>query len=250
MEGMFPATVKIETVKVTCTDICPVCGKVEVQTLDVPGWFGSVLASETHALCDTCRAEADRKEAEEYRLKRIDVLMAEAKIPQQFVEWNSEIGNVELARVIWHVRNCNLFISGFYSCGKTRCVVRNMIEEIKKGKSCRFWRFPELAAKYAEVCRTESNAQAWLKRQFRKDLVVIDDICKRRITDTAGEMLYDILDWLYSGEIQCRLWITSNKNLADTAKFFQNADMGDAFISRIDRMADDYDGRMKIIQAK
>lgn len=249
---MSHATVDLasmETRKVTTRDICPSCGHVSVSTLDIPAWFVD-FPEETHALCDSCRAKENRREQEEYHLRRVDLLMQEAKIPQQFLEWNSEIGNVELAHAIWHSRNNCIFVSGFYSCGKTRAIIRNLLEEIRKGKSCRFWRFPELAAKYAEVCKTDNNAQLWLKKQFSRDTVVIDDICKRRITDTAGEMLYDIVDWVYSGEVSCKLWITSNKSLADVAKFFQNADIGDAVISRIDRMADEYDGRMKIIQAK
>ena len=253
MVGMSPATVNLETeetVKVTCRNTCPVCGKVELNDYNLPDWISRTFPQETHALCDICRAEADRKEMEAYRERQLARLMDEADIPPEFRTWDSSIGNQELARKIRNSRNGSMLVCGFYSKGKTRATAYNLLLEVKNGKSCRFWRFSDLAAKYAAQCKADGDAQDWLKKQMNRDVILIDDICKRRITDTAGEMLYDILDWLYSGEIRCNLWMTANKSLADVAKCFQNADTGDAVVSRIDRMADDYDGRMKIINAE
>ena len=58
----------------------------------------------------------------------------------------------------------------------------------------------------------------------------------RQGDETAGEMLYDMIDLVYSGASKAKLWITSNKTLADFADAFENLDLGDAVVSRLDRM--------------
>ena len=76
---------------------------------------------------------------------------------------------------------------------------------------------------------------------------MIDDIGKRRITETAGELLWDVFDMIYAGDARTKIWITSNKSLEDLPALFENRDIGDAITSRIDRMIDD--GRMIKIEA-
>lgn len=47
-----------------------------------------------------------------------------------------------------------------------------------------------------------------------------------------------MVDLVYSGEKKTKLWITSNKTLEDLSECFENLDIGDAVISRIDRMVE------------
>ena len=71
---------------------------------------------------------------------------------------------------------------------------------------------------------------------LNESILLIDDIGKRRITETAGEMLYEIFDRLLGGDCKCRVWVTSNLALSELAGRFENADIGDGVVSRIDRM--------------
>jgi hypothetical protein len=71
---------------------------------------------------------------------------------------------------------------------------------------------------------------------FADDVILIDDVGKRRITETAGELLYDMADLVYSGSSRAVIWFTANKTLADFANQFENLDLGDAVVSRFDRM--------------
>ena len=112
--------------------------------------------------------------------------------------------------------------------------------EARSGYECRFIRFSDLAAECARICKTQSeNSMRFIRGLFTNDILLIDDIAKRRITETAGEMLYDVFDLLYSGEYKTRIWVTSNLSLTDLASAFANADIGDAVVSRIDRMIED-----------
>lgn len=244
---ILPVMANEELVQITCRNTCPKCGKVDAEDLEVMEWMARTMAHETHGLCSVCRAEADRKEMIAYQERHMAQLLNDADVPQEFRTWDKDLGNGVLAREIRDNRDRNLFICGENSKGKTRSAAYNLLLEVKAGKRCKYWRFSDLAAKYAAQCKADGDAQEWLKQQLKYDIIVMDDICKRRITDTAGEMLFDILDWLYGGDIHCRLWITANKDLAGVAQCFQNADTGDAVISRIDRMADACDGRMKIV---
>ena len=77
--------------------------------------------------------------------------------------------------------------------------------------------------------------------------MMIDDIGKRRITENAGEMLYDLFDRLYSGMNNTLVWVTSNFTLSGLSAGFVNPDVSDGVISRIDRMIES--GEMIVIEA-
>ena len=72
----------------------------------------------------------------------------------------------------------------------------------------------------------------------QSDILLIDDIAKRKLNETGGELLYRLVNAVYEGAAT-RLWITSNKDLAPLLQRFENGDTGDAVISRFDRLIDD-----------
>ena len=71
------------------------------------------------------------------------------------------------------------------------------------------------------------------------DIIMLDDIDKRRINETAGNMLYKLFNKLYEGNIISRLWFTMNHNGREFQNMFDNRDYGAAVLSRIDRMMKD-----------
>lgn len=218
-------------------NVCPKCGAEE--TTYVPEELTDMLkGGETQNFCDNCRAEVERLEAIEREKRRRADWLERSEIPADFLEWDKSKGDNQLARLIHDNANKSLFICGKNAACKTRAAAINLKLEItQNGKYCRFVRWSDLAAGYARVCKVSSeNSKDYIEKHLCYDVLLIDDLGKRRITETAGEMLYDMIDLVYSGESRVKLWFTANKTIASLADCFDNLDLGDAVVSRLDRM--------------
>ena len=150
-----------------------------------------------------------------------------------------------LARFIRDHRDRNLLIIGENGKCKTRAAAYNLLLEAKGGKRCRFCDYPELALEYAAAMQKSAQEGLDFVRELlrQREILLIDDIAKRKLNETGGELLYRLVNAVYEGA-GTRLWITSNKDLAPLLQRFENGDTGDAVISRFDRLVDD--GRMNI----
>ena len=216
---------------------CPVCGRED--TVYVPEELTGLLSGgETQNYCETCRAEVERLENIEREKRRREDWLEKSEIPADFLDWDKSKGDNQLARQIHDNASRSLFICGKNAACKTRAAAINLKLEItQNGKRCRFVRWSDLAAGYARVCKMSSeNSSSYIEHFLSYDVLLIDDIGKRRITETAGEMLYDMIDLVYSGKSRTVLWFTANKTIADFANAFENLDLGDAVASRFDRM--------------
>lgn len=220
---------------------CPRCGCYEESKVEVPEFaFEFMHGGDTNNKCKIC-AERERMEIEAENVRqRYAELIQHAQIPQSFLTWDVEKGNNTLARQILDNKDKHLFICGKYDTGKTRSAVYNLFLQAKRGKWCQFVRFSDFVAGYARICKMASeNSMDYIRGALKNNLLLIDDIGKRRITETAGELLWDIFDRIYAGDARTKIWITSNKSLEDLPALFENKDIGDAITSRIDRMIDD-----------
>ena len=229
--------------EVTCR--CPQCGAEEKVPVSFPRWMLDIFRDKTPGLCAACsekirqrnQQEADRLEA----MRRIE----SAGVPPEFRRWDAAKGNGTLARFIRDHRDRNLLIIGENGKCKTRAAAYNLLLEAKGGKRCRFCDYPELALEYAAAMQKSAQEGLDFVRELlhQSDILLIDDIAKRKLNETGGELLYRLVNAVYEGA-GTRLWITSNKDLAPLLQRFENGDTGDAVISRFDRLIDD--GRMNI----
>ena len=235
--------------KVTYHNTCPDCGMVEDFTMDVPEFAKDILTGgNTQNYCDRCRERRDELERRSKMILRGKWLIEQADIPPNFMQWDKSIGNNELARSIRNNKNKMMLIAGANDTCKTRSAAYNLMLAAKEGMYCRFVTFSDLAAGYARTCKLASEkAVDYINDYLRFDILLIDDIGKRRITETAGEMLFDIVDKVYSGVSKTKLWITSNR-AESMADMFADLDVGDATVSRLDRMI--ASGDMIKIEAK
>jgi DNA replication protein DnaC len=245
---MFQQTEKIH---MRIFNKCPDCNKewesdieIEKEIYDLMNWTATMSQ---YVFCDTCKAKHDAINQQEQRKKDIADEIDFANIPKEFISWDRDLGNIELCKWIKANADKSLIICGEYGTGKTRSICVNLCNLIKENLyqrlKIKYYRFPDLAKGYAGICHTDiSQAKNYLMNIFRNDIVVIDDLVKQRITDNAGEMLYEVFDMLYNGNIQCRIWFTSNIDWRKLAIRFENHDVGNAVVSRIDRMISD--GRM------
>lgn len=231
-----------EKVTVHYKNTCPVCGSVDEITQEIEKWAVNIIPSgEFSSLCSKCKEIEDIKQKKLWVLKNIEEKTKKANIPEDFCKWDKDKGNNELARWIRDNNTKSLYISGVNNACKTRATTINLFYCIRDGlESVRFIRFSELAAKYSSICKSESeNAFSYILDVLNTNILLIDDVGKRRITETAGEMLYEIFDRIYSGDSNCLIWITANCNLSELNRKFENKDIGDAVVSRIDRMIED-----------
>lgn len=218
---------------------CPKCGKQSEFAMEVPEFAADILiGGNTQNFCEECAAEIERLETLRRDQLRREEWLEKSEIPADFLEWDKTKGDNQLARLIRDNADKNLFVCGKNAACKTRATAVNLkLQIVRENRRCRFIRWSDLALGYARTCKLSSeNSKLYIDDFLKYDVLLIDDIGKRRITETAGEMLYDMIDLTYSGATKAKLWLTSNKTLDDFANAFENLDIGDAVISRIDRM--------------
>ena len=225
------------TCNVTYHNTCPDCGRVDEFTMNVPEFAKDILTGgNTVNYCDRCQDLRNELERRSKMILRGKWLIEQADIPPNFMTWDKEVGNNELARSIRNNKDKMILIAGANDTCKTRSAAYNLMLAAKEGMYCRFVTFSDLAAGYARTCKMASEkAVEYINDYLKFDILLIDDIGKRRITETAGEMIFDIVDKVYSGVSKTKLWITSNR-AESMADMFADLDVGDATVSRLDRM--------------
>lgn len=254
MQQVEPTEIIKCVTEVVYHNVCPKCGKVEDQIVQVPEFaVGYIKGGNTQNFCEACYEENKRIKQEEWEKQRKEAdalaLQDMHQLPPELCAWDWQKGNNDLAKEIQQNRSKHLFIGGDNDKCKTRAAAINLLGLAKRGHRCRFYRFSDLAREYAEVCKTESERTSeFIKDLLKYDLLMIDDIGKRRVTETAGELLFDLLDSIYLGYSRTKLWITSNANLSGVRNLFENRGNGNAFVSRLDRMIEA--GDMIKIEAK
>jgi DNA replication protein DnaC len=241
MENIFQAT--DNKVKVVFHNHCSECNKKWDSYVEVEPQFINILHWEEEqyntTLCDTCKGNLAKTLKEQAEKERIEEEIQKALIPPDFTKWNRELGNNELARFVENNKDKHIFLSGMYGKGKSRSLAINLVKSIIKNenKQIKYCRFTDIAMEYASICcENIGNARKYLQAVLNYDIIVIDDLGKKRITDNAGEFIYDIFDNLYCGNAKCKLWVSSNINWRKLASLFENKDCGNAVVSRIDRL--------------
>lgn len=221
---------------------CPQCGKEREKTLTAPRSIADELSGITTMLCDACgdarKAEQERKQREQIQHERI----TETQIPREFQQWDESKGNRAAANFVTLNRASNLLIVGEVNTGKTRAMAKVLLDECLSGKKVLFIDFYDFAERYAGAMQESINSANKLLAIFSNggyDVIMLDDIDKRRINETAGNLLYKLFNKLYEGNIISRLWFTMNHNGKEFLQMFDNRDYGAAVLSRIDRMMKD-----------
>jgi hypothetical protein len=233
---------------------CPKCGCSLKKTMTLPKSMAEFMEGLTSVLCDPCgdamRAEQDRKLKEQVNHERLSA----AKIPPEFWHWDESKGNHEVANWVNLNRGINLLLIGKVNTCKTRAMVKVLQDECLRGKKVLYFEFCDFADLYAaKMQESVASATKFLTRIVVNggyDIILIDDIDKHRINETAGNLLYKLFNKLYSGNVSTRLWFTMNHSGKELLNRFENRDYGAAVISRITRMMDDGRFVVNTIQKK
>lgn len=238
---MTPVFDKMVTITLHCT--CGDCGKQWESTFTLPEELAIAFREmEQKILCTPCgearKAYENRKIQEEAELERIEA----AEIPSEFRQWDESKGNKSAVHWVTENKHGHMLLIGEVNTGKTRAMAKVLLEELQSGKEVLFVDFNSFADDYAGAMQESmANAKKYLQSVINGgyDIVMIDDIDKHRINDTAGSLLYKIFNNLYDGSIVSKMWFTMNHRGKEFLQRFENRDYGKAVVSRITRMMED-----------
>lgn len=241
---------KTSKVIINFHNVCYLCGKETFTSQEVDAWCASWFDNtETKHACPDCSEKIRQAQLREQQAMIIEDRIARCGIPDNFRDWDSARGNKNLANDILRECGKSLYISGHYGTCKTRAACANLLRRIKGGEIGTFVRFGEIVRRYQQSFTQSEKAPVYcIDSILDTDILLIDDVGKRRITQTAGELLYEILDRIYAGDTRCRVWLTCNADLKAFVHKFENDDVGNAVVSRIDRLIGD--GKMANITSK
>lgn len=221
---------------------CEVCHAKSEMVFTAPRSLAEIVGGRTLKMCDSCGQKIREDE------KRVSVaagwrkLATDAGVPENMLDWDKVRGNVDLMRFLWQHRQASLTVCGDYGCGKTWAMCGAVCAMIKDQPdfTVRFWNFNDLLSHYSALL-TSSLAEA---EKFRRnlgnyDLLVIDDIGKKRLNCTASELIYSIVNRVYESQGKTRLWASYNLPIAKLGPKFDDADHASAIFSRWQRMEKD-----------
>lgn len=202
---------------------CRECGVntvLDCGEFDPVEWGMTVEHWKTHwIICDACKAEIARKAQEQEAMERKEsereeeaIKKISQRIPELYYEeWDMEKGNNKLFDFVNQHSNSSLFICSTQSgmC-KTRAVCAVALEEAYDERiSLEFWTSSQLTRTLTGLYGTSvAEADAMMRRLCHIDLLIIDDLCKDKLTERASELLFDLIDGRFSNKR--RTWITSN----------------------------------------
>jgi DNA replication protein DnaC len=227
--------------------ICNHCKKNSVIQLDISDLFANALPQPIIGVCPDCSAVLDDENRAEFNRMHEKEILEKARIPKEFLNFDKSKGNMDLARFVWQNRANSMMLFGAVGSGKSRCVCRAAKELILSGKKVEYWSFQDLAGRYTALQQEGSeHGRKFVRNLFTwNDITIIDDIDKKRYSESVCELLYAIFDGIYAGTFAGKIWVTANfANGEEMHRKFENGDIADAVCSRVDRMAQD--GRMKL----
>jgi DNA replication protein DnaC len=212
--------------------ICPLC-KTEFEITSIPPGFEKILAGlSSRIACDACSDMQRRQEGERTRDKDNKIFLNRSRLPANLIEWDNGLGNNELlAWINAHVKE-SLYIPGVWGTCKTRAVCNAAYQNCVFHPQTRFYTSSDLIAEimgyYSEGVREVNEFKEMI---CSLDLLIMDDLGKEKITDRAGELLFDLIDSFYVG--RGKLWITTNQTSREELIEKLGADRGMGIIRRI-----------------
>jgi len=205
-----------------------------------------VYAITCKTLCDACidqeharYAREQARQAEEYHKQRIADIVKASRIPESRVYslYDKDQGNAELKSFNYKNRSFSLFIADVNDTCKTwtMCATASWMIQSGEASKVQYWNFNELCTRFA-VLQSDNvrQAESFKIMLVSLELLIIDDFGKKKINNTACDLIYYILDKIYLEN--GRIWISANLSGNELQDKFEDQDIGAAVISRLRRM--------------
>lgn len=208
---------------------CSRCGKM-FKAYDAGTSFASLLAAiyskDDMRLCQEC-ADADCAEKEAQRIEqektdyqnRLADMAIDNGVPRGYI-FHRETGKLieeplkpEVFNWIWRNRNHNLLLTAKTGEGKSTSACMAAVRLIAEGKHVRYAKLLNLLFEWRNVKKSDDRYA--LDRFFSTigflDVLIIDEAAdKTVISESGNEMMFELLDRVYDGELQTKVWITGN----------------------------------------
>lgn len=224
----------------TATLICPECSKEFIVKYELTGdseLDRTIRGFYDGCICQTCcdrRKELERaKQEAERKEKMMETLPARLEtstIPANFM-LNQPIFRKPSVWV-YNNRNESLLIGGYTGTGKTSsaCFVAKRCMEVH-GIRAKYYTRQKILAEYVRA-KTHSKDGEGEDRFYRKlagyDILIIDEFVGKKgfdkLSPSAQELFFTLIDSVYSGENQTKLWIMGNFYQGAISDLFDDPD--------------------------
>lgn len=218
--------------------LCAKC-KAEIE-IDMPQGVTPEMRATLERLalnvtCDVCSAIEEKKAELKRKEEGRRIFIERSKLPEHMIQWDKSKGNAELAKWVNLNAESSLYIPDTYGTCKTRAVCAVAYHTRKIHPFMRFYTVSGLIAEimgyYAEGLREVNEFKESI---YCLDLLILDDFGKEKLTDRAGELMFDVIDNAYVN--RRKIWITTNQVNQETIIEHLGADRGLAIIRRISEM--------------
>jgi hypothetical protein len=189
-------------------------------------------------MCDTCLEKAIQSEEEKWeetvKANREKLFWEEIPPLYQGTDPSRLREDVLHAINTYTYNPTGLGIIGVSGAGKTRAAVMLLHRLHTQNRSVCFIKATEITLvardRYSDEPTIKNLATGRIARFYKSDVILIDDIGKGRLTPTAEELLFDVIDRRNENMLPT-LW-TSNMNAKGLQQAFSE-DRGDALIRRL-----------------
>lgn len=212
-----------EIVKCQCS-----CGRefeVVVPADFPPASQEFMLRGAEHATCEECGKERELKEREESKQADLEYkrkkLMAVCEIPVGYRVESPPIRTI--AEWVWRHRAQSILLSGTTGTGKSTSACFVGLKLIGECRKVKYTTLRQLLAEWKEV---KTSDKRWAVDKFlgaisALDVLIIDEVIAKSVVSPSGqELLFELVDGVYSKQRKTRIWLLGNFYSGSLAEMF------------------------------
>ena len=224
--------------KLTRLVSCSICGKdvlldmTSYNELDAD-WQKKLGGILKRVSCEDCCASDKRERRKRMARHRL----GKTGIPEPFIKWDRTLGNNPMIEWVWKNRKKSMFITDDYGAGKTRAVCATGAVE-SQDQWVLFFRTVDLLKTISGLYGSSMvDCRQFIETLKRCDILILDDFGKEKLTDRAGESVFDVIDSRYTHSKP--VWITTNLNGQEMITKL-GEDRGKAVVRRLSEMCEQW----------
>jgi len=132
-----------------------------------------------------------------------------------------------VAEWFWENRDRNLLLKGPTGSGKTTSAIFVAAKYAERSCNVRYTTLRQLLASWVEAKKDDKPAVAtdrFLREIGALDVFIIDEVINKCVISLSGqELLFELIDAVYSGERQTRLWLLGNFQSGSLEQIFADS---------------------------
>ena len=187
----------------------------------------------TFLLCPECLESSNRLALVAHNERMSELAAAEVQRLIEAVNVPENFSGLEKAPVrpvavwIWENRDRNLLLKGPTGAGKTTSAVFVAEQYARRRALIRYTTLRELIVRWVELKKDDKPAMAtdrFLREIGGLDVLIIDEAVNKCVVSLAGqEILFELIDGVYSGRTSVRLWILGNFEAGSIENIFADS---------------------------